>query len=262
MCQVHRAEADQVIKRRMASAEVSNPAGWRAIVDASRRLGLPHLPNGLATRLVGADQAMYEIPDADVLAERACVVVDATRWFEGRADDLAIALGEDPDFLLGLPDWLINLPLDLGRVGLGAGAVKVGEALGRVDPDQQDIFEADVAVALAEARQADQARERVAANIARWPDDFWVRVHAGDALAALGDAVGAEAHFRAAVEIADAGEDLIGRADAIERIADLRGERGNAGGSQLARAQAQAQASVVRHQRRKTPSRAKRKRKR
>jgi hypothetical protein len=264
MCPVHRVEADEVIKRRMARGEVSNPTGWRAIADASRRLGLPHLPNGLATRLVGADQAMYEIPDADVLAERARTVVEATRWFEGRADDLGVALGEDPDFLLGLPDWLINLPLDLGRVGLGAEAVMVGEALARVDPEQQDVFEADIAVALAEAGQADQARERVAANITRWPDDFWVRVHAGDALAALGDVEGAEAHFRTAADIADADDDLIGRADALERIAGLQGERHDAGSSRLARTRPQAPArppaSVVRHQRRKTPSRVKRKR--
>jgi len=262
MCLVHRGEAGGVIKRRMARAEVSNPAGWRAVADASRRLGLPHLPNGLATRLAGADQAMYEIPDADVLGERARVVVEAARWFEGRPDDLGVALGADPDWLLGLPDWLVSLPLDLGRAGLGAQAVMVGEALGRVDPDQQDVFEADVAVALAEAGQADQARERVAANIARWPDDLWVRVHAGDALAALGDAAGAEVHFRAAVDIADAEDDLIGRGDAVQRIADLHGERTTwaaadwrePGPGPLP------PASIVRHQRRKTPSRAKRKR--
>jgi len=119
----------------LATAEVSNPAGWRAIGDASRRLGLPHLPNGLAARLAGADLAMYETQDADVLGERARAVVEAAGWFEGRADDFAVALGEDPDLPLRLPDWLVSLPLDLGRAGLGAEAIMVGDALGSVAPE-------------------------------------------------------------------------------------------------------------------------------
>src|ERR1700761_3084035 len=204
MCLVHRGEAEGVIKRRLARAEVSNPAGWRAIGDAAQRRELPHLPNGLAVGLAGAEQAMYEIPDAGALGERARLVVEAAKWFEGRPDDLGTALGEDPEFLLGLPDWLVSLPLDLGRAGLGDEAVMVGEALGRVDPDQQKVFEADVAGRPAGAGQADRARERVAANLARWPDDFWVLANGGAALAALGDVAGAEAHYRAAADMADA----------------------------------------------------------
>src|ERR1700683_4077482 len=100
----------------------------------------------------------------------------------------------------------------------------VGEALGTVDPDQRNVFEADVAVALAEAGQADRARGRVAAHLARWPDDFWVRINAGDALAALGDIAGAEAHFRAAADLADADDYVIGRSPAMARSADLHGE--------------------------------------
>ena len=48
MCQAHRREADALIKRRMARAEASNPAGWRMMADASARLSLPHLHRGLA----------------------------------------------------------------------------------------------------------------------------------------------------------------------------------------------------------------------
>src|SRR5580704_3788650 len=54
MCPPHRNEADAVIRRRLARAEVSNPPGWRMLGDASARLSLPHLPGGLATRLAAA----------------------------------------------------------------------------------------------------------------------------------------------------------------------------------------------------------------
>jgi predicted nucleic acid-binding Zn-ribbon protein len=55
MCQAHQKEADALIKRRMARAEASNPAGWRMTADASARLSLPHLPGGVATRLKAAE---------------------------------------------------------------------------------------------------------------------------------------------------------------------------------------------------------------
>src|SRR2546430_6621092 len=54
MCQAHHNEADAVIRRRMARAEASNPAGWRMTADASARLPLPHLPGGLAMRLAAS----------------------------------------------------------------------------------------------------------------------------------------------------------------------------------------------------------------
>ncbi len=44
MCPPHRKEADAVIRRRIARAEASNPAGWQMLGDASARLSLPHLP--------------------------------------------------------------------------------------------------------------------------------------------------------------------------------------------------------------------------
>lgn len=51
MCPPHRKEARAVIRRRLARAEASNPAGWQMLADTSARLSLPHLPGGLATRL-------------------------------------------------------------------------------------------------------------------------------------------------------------------------------------------------------------------
>jgi hypothetical protein len=217
MCARHKAEADQVIARRLARAEVSNPDGWGALADASARLGLPHVPGGLATRLADVGESMYEIPEPDELSIRARLVVEAACWFPGRPDDLAVALGEDPG-LPNLPDWLVNLVLDLGRAGLGAEAALVGDALAKVDPEQRSLFDGDVPVALAESGMADAARARIAENLARHPDDLWIRIHAGDALTALGDDGGAAEHFRIALEMTERADDFIGRSDVIERM--------------------------------------------
>jgi hypothetical protein len=210
------------------------------------------MPNGLATKLSGASAAMYVIPGPAELAVRARLVTEAASWFPGRARDLAIALGEKPESAELLPDWLVNLVLDLGRAGLGTEAVMVGEALGRVDPEQRATFDADVAVALAEAGLAEKARAQVAANLACWPGDFWVRVQAGDALAALGDQEGAERHFRAAADMAGEADDFIGRSDAMQRLMRLRHTS----------AQDRRSQPVIRRHQPKARSRAQRRRKR
>jgi hypothetical protein len=222
MCSDHRRETEKVINRRLSRANASNPDGWGALTDASLRLERPHLPNGLATKLASAEEAMYVIPEPEELAERAKLVIEAANWFPGRPDELASALGQEPDAAGQLPDWLVNLVLDLGRAGLGAEAAALGAALTRVDPDRHSFFDCDVAVALAEAGLADEARARIAANLARWPNDFWVRVHAGDALAALCDIDGAEAHFSTALGMAEDADDFEARYDAVERLRQVR----------------------------------------
>jgi hypothetical protein len=221
MCPAHQGEAEKVIRTRLARANASNPDGWGALGDATIHLEQPHLPNGLATKLAGADEGMYGryvVPEPDELAERARLVVEAASWFPGRLHDFAVALGAEPELPCQLPDWLINLVLDLGRAGLGAEAVRVGEALTRIDPDLQAMLDGDVAVALAQAGMAEQARARIESNLIRWPDDFWNRIHAGDALAALGDRDGAVTHFDAALRMAEAIDDFEARFDAIERL--------------------------------------------
>jgi tetratricopeptide (TPR) repeat protein len=221
MCPAHRAKADAVISTRLERANASNPDGWAALGDATQRLGRPHLPNGLATRLAGAEEAMYVEPEPEELAERARLVVEAASLFPGRRDDFSVALGEPPETAGQLPDWLINLVAHLGSAGLAAEAERVGEALAKVDPDLQSLLDGDIAIALAEAGMAEQARARVEANLARWPDDFWIRMHAGDALAALGDRDAAVAHFEAAVDMADESDDFEARSDATERLRQI-----------------------------------------
>lgn len=218
MCPTHHAKAETVIRTRLARANSSNPDGWGAITDASARIDRPHLPNGLATKLADTGQGISVVAEPAALARRARLVIEATSWFPGRATDFAIALGEEPDLAGLLPDWLINLVLDLGRAGLGAEAATVGEALATVGPELQSMLDGDVAVALAQAGLADQALTKIEENLARWPDDVWIRTHAGDALLVLGDREGAAAHFHAAVDLAEETDDFEARADAIERL--------------------------------------------
>jgi hypothetical protein len=221
MCPTHRSEAEQVINTRLTRAEASNPDGWGALGDATVRLELPHLPNGLATKLADAPTAMYEIPEPDELTARARHVAEAARWFAGRRDELTIALGEEPALAGQLPDWLVSLVLDCGRAGLGAEAVMVGDALVQIDPGLQPFVDGDVAVALAQAGLADEARARIEANLRRSPGELWVRAHAGDALVALGDLEGATAHFEAALDIADEIDDFEARSDVVERLRQI-----------------------------------------
>ena len=218
LCPPHLQRAESLVNQRLARANASNPAGWHAITDASLRLDRPHLPNGLASRLPSADASIGIIAAPDALAERADAVVEAAGWFRGRARDFTQALGQEPALAGQLPDWLANLILDLGRAGLGSDAERVGDALGQVDPSEQASFDGDVCVALAESGLADKARQRIAAALARWPDELWIRVNAGEALSALGDLQGAEEHFGAALRMTDASDDFEARADVWHRL--------------------------------------------
>ena len=220
LCARHRAEAERVTSERLKRAAASNPDGWGAVISACERLGLPHLPNGLAIKLVGAEDAMFELPEPDEVAAVAHTVVEAAGWFRGRRDDFAVALGADAD-APWLPEWLGNLVLDLGHVGRPVEAIAVAEALCRVDPDNQPEHEADLAVSLATAGDAAGARARVESNIQQWPDDLWVRVHAGDALLILGDRQAAKLHFRAALDLAKQDHDSEARSDISERLAKV-----------------------------------------
>jgi tetratricopeptide (TPR) repeat protein len=198
--------------------------GAGALGDACARLERPHLPNGLLGRLAGAEEIMFTKAEPDRLAAWAVALIEAAGWFPGRDEDLAMALGAEPD-MPWLPEWTLNMVLDLGRVGLGELAAEVGAALAAVDVANASVYAADVGVALAEAGRGEAAREKIAENVAAWPDDFWVRVHAGDALMELDDFDGAEAHIVAALGMADDADDFLSLSDANERLDELRRRR-------------------------------------
>ena len=198
MCRAHQKEADALIKRRMAQAEASNPAGWRMMADASARLSLPHLPGGLATRLKAAEND---------LVLRARLLAEAAAGFPGRPDDFGSALAEDRDQADRFPGWPVALIGELGRAAEGAEAVMLSEALARVDPARRALFGGQAALALAEAGLADDARVKIAEQVERWPDDVQTRTLAGDALALLGDAEAALAQYQAALPLAQQAKD-------------------------------------------------------
>jgi tetratricopeptide (TPR) repeat protein len=240
MCQAHQKEADALIKRRMARAEASNPAGWRMMADASARLSLPHLPCGLATRLKAAESD---------LVLRARLLAEAAAGFPGRPDDFGSALAEDRDRAGRFPGWPVALIRGLGRAGEGAEAVMLSEALARVDPPRRAFFGGQVALALAEAGHADDARVKIAEHVERWPADVQTRMLSGDALAVLGDAEAALAQYQAALPLAQQAKDYRATRELSERIFRLTHS-----GS--------AQSAVQRRQPRSKPSRSQRKGKR
>jgi len=172
--------------------------------------------------MAGAEDLMFELRAPDQLAVVVRDLVEAAGWFPDRGEDLAVALGADED-MPWLPEWMENLVLDLGRAGLAAEAAEAAEALIRIDPDNESTYAADLGCALAEAGDAPAEWERIEANLARWPDEPWVRVHAGDALQELGDADGAEAHFLVALEMAEQADDFDLRSDVFDRLAGLGG---------------------------------------
>ena len=209
MCPPHRTEADAVIRRRIARAEASNPAGWRMLGDASARLSLPHLPGGLATRLAAARNDPVR---------RARLLAEAAAGFPGRPDDFGSALAENRDQEGRFPAWPVTLIRDLGRAGQAAEAVMLSEALAVVDPARHGLFAGEAAVALAEAGLADDARTKIAENTERWPDDVRVRVLAGDALAMLGNTEAALAQFQVALLLAQQAKDFKVTRDLSTRI--------------------------------------------
>jgi len=83
----------------------------------------------------------------------------------------------------------------------------LSEALARVAPARRAFFDAQAALALAEAGLADDARVKIAEHVECWPDDVQTPMLAGDALALLGDAEAALAQYQAALPLAQQAKD-------------------------------------------------------
>jgi hypothetical protein len=93
MCAPHHKEAVTVQRKRLVRAEVSNPDGWAAIVDASTRLSRPHLPGGVLSHLAEIETLLNDRSDRDVLASRVRLLIETAHGFHGRVYDFAAVLG-------------------------------------------------------------------------------------------------------------------------------------------------------------------------
>jgi len=234
MCTLHAERAAAISQERLARAEESNPEGWEAIARASSLLGEPTfgLPLALLRRLdeVGMRYPLVR-PSTSELGADADLVLALAERLRDRPDDAAAFL--DSDWVS--PDWLVELPMALSAAGLVDEAVAVGDALAELDHESSAMYANDVAVILAEAGRAEQALQRIEANVRRFPADVWTRIHVGDVHVALSDPERAEAAFREALAIAHAHGDAYGVAGAEERLSGLlAGIPGRAGEARAA----------------------------
>jgi len=243
MCPEHRGQAAAVIAERLARAPLSNPDGWDAIAGASSMLSEPTfgLPLWLLRDLQRvADRDRRAMPSAVDLRAQAELALELARRLDGTPD----VLGELIHHGMLSDIWLVELPMALAWGGLVDQAVTVGDALARLDAENEAMFANDVAVILAEAGRADEALARVERNLRRFPDDLWTQVHAGDVHLALSDRARAELAFRDALAMARAHCDASEIAGASERLAALLA--GQPGREEEARAAAQETARASR----------------
>jgi hypothetical protein len=66
-------------------------------------------------------------------------------------------------------------------------ATRLADVLSQADPDCAASYQGDLPFALVYAGRREQALERIQANLARFPDDVWIRMHAGDVYRELGE---------------------------------------------------------------------------
>jgi tetratricopeptide (TPR) repeat protein len=120
--------------------------------------------------------------------------------------------------------WLGELPFALARFGMVDEAAELCARMAAVR--EVEYFLGDRAVILAEAGRRDEALRQVEKNLARFPDDAWVRIKAGDVYRELGDAAAAEAAYRHALAMSQADEPSFDRDGAVERLICILDETG------------------------------------
>ena len=133
---------------------------------------------------------------------------------ESRPDEI---LEIDDEMEYGLLDWLLELPFELAGNGLVTEAAEIGKRFAEVfEPEN---FLADRAAILAVHGRRDEAATQVEEILARFPEDPWVAIKAGDACYALGDKQAAESLYRRGWT--QAGDDSYTREGALERLIPL-----------------------------------------
>jgi len=120
--------------------------------------------------------------------------------------------------------WLGELPFALARFGMVDEAAELCARMSAVR--EVEYFLGDRAVILAEAGRREDALRQVEKNLARFPEDAWVRIKAGDVYRELGDAAAAEAAYRHTLAMTLADDPSDARDGAVERLICILDETG------------------------------------
>ena len=143
------------------------------------------------------------------------------------------------DVLESMPvdEWLMNLPGLLVHAGLLTEARVVAERAVEADADSDVLYLGDLAQSLAEAGLEREAAEQAEANLDRFPDESWVLVTSGFALA-RSDPGRADSLFRKALMLARPEEDPSGYEEVYEHYIEfLGGQEGRGADQEAARRQ-------------------------
>ena len=120
--------------------------------------------------------------------------------------------------------WLGEIPFALARFGMVDEAAELCARMAAVR--EVEYFLGDRAVILAEAGRREEALRQVEKNLARFPEDAWVRIKAGDVYRELGDAAAAEAAYRHTLAMTLADDPSDARDGAVERLICILDETG------------------------------------
>jgi len=153
--------------------------------------------------------------------------------------DTAMAVAE---FLEGFPkedrpEWFQDI-LDCGTYDYDSWLVELVTASGERYPDEvtyianilsdcgdAELYQGDLALALALAGRREEALDRVELNLERFPEDVWIRITSGDVYDELGVPETAIEFYVAALKMVATAYDWAGVAERLESVLGKMGRR-------------------------------------
>jgi tetratricopeptide (TPR) repeat protein len=167
-----------------------------------------------------AARRFAELSEVELRADAALAVEFLDAAVDGRVDWPQ----EDVFESAPVDEWLMNLPGLLVHAGLLTEARVVAEHAVEVDPKNDVMYLGDLAQSLAEAGLDREAAEQAEANLGRFPDESWVLITSGFALARA-DPERAESLFRKALALARPEDDPSGYEEIYEHYIEFLGGR-------------------------------------
>jgi len=200
-------------------------------------VGIPVLWGRLAPQIVCADlveERLYRVikgeesdtklPDVDGMPADLAAALELARFLESveppqrsaRFDE--VNEGRYYDYF----DWLRELVESRGPEYPDA-VTRIADVMS--DCCDGDLFQSDLAMALALAGRHEDAVARTVANVERFSDDIWVRILAGDVFEELGDEAAAARQWLAALAMACEHDDWAAAADRLELACNRTGRK-------------------------------------